>query len=272
MSLNRTATLICPISEGKNLVPPTKLVSLQFCRNWFKMVNFSTCTPKEQWLWKNSVTHCKDKSVMNILQHFCVVHDNKIGYWTMIPCVIPSICSVLFLLFYYLGWMFHKCCSFTFQCSSVQVRIQCEPGGRLVIAGMPEDPENPWGVTPFRKVSCQNTLSMIVLHVYKVWHVYQALSVYCVSCQVILADFVEFTDCGLWILDGIYLNIADWGLQHVYRKKPVEKSLIQLSLGKWRYQIDICLVITNHLKFINADVCLLISHFSLCSYGGLVIK
>lgn len=34
-----------------------------------------------------------------------------------------------------------------------QVRIQCEPGGRLVIAGMPEDPENPWGVTPFRKVS-----------------------------------------------------------------------------------------------------------------------
>ncbi|XP_024396670.1 uncharacterized protein [Physcomitrium patens] len=33
-----------------------------------------------------------------------------------------------------------------------EVRIQCEPGGRLVIAGMPEDPENPWGVTPFRKV------------------------------------------------------------------------------------------------------------------------
>ncbi len=33
-----------------------------------------------------------------------------------------------------------------------QVRIQCEPGGRLVIAGMPEDPDNPWGVTPFRKV------------------------------------------------------------------------------------------------------------------------
>jgi HSP20 family molecular chaperone IbpA len=35
-----------------------------------------------------------------------------------------------------------------------EVRIQCEPGGRLVIAGMPEDPENPWGVTPFRKVIC----------------------------------------------------------------------------------------------------------------------
>ncbi|CAM6026264.1 unnamed protein product [Sphagnum balticum] len=33
-----------------------------------------------------------------------------------------------------------------------EVRIQCEPGGRLVIAGMPEDPDNPWGVTPFRKV------------------------------------------------------------------------------------------------------------------------
>ncbi|XP_024384089.1 uncharacterized protein [Physcomitrium patens] len=33
-----------------------------------------------------------------------------------------------------------------------EVRIQCEPGGRLVIAGMPEDPENPWGVTPFRKM------------------------------------------------------------------------------------------------------------------------
>lgn len=40
-----------------------------------------------------------------------------------------------------------------FDTACEQVRIQCEPGGRLVIAGMPEDPDNPWGVTPFRKVS-----------------------------------------------------------------------------------------------------------------------
>eukprot|EP00249_Psilotum_nudum_P018850 c26988_g1_i1 orf=723-2252(-) len=33
-----------------------------------------------------------------------------------------------------------------------EVRIQCEPGGQLVIAGEPEQPDNPWGVTPFKRV------------------------------------------------------------------------------------------------------------------------
>lgn len=39
--------------------------------------------------------------------------------------------------------------------NGVQVRIQCEAGGRLVIAGEPEHPDNPWGVTAFRKVGGQ---------------------------------------------------------------------------------------------------------------------
>ena len=31
-----------------------------------------------------------------------------------------------------------------------------------MIAGMPEDPENPWGVTPFRKVSVSITLAEVL--------------------------------------------------------------------------------------------------------------
>ncbi|BAT99845.1 AT-rich interactive domain-containing protein [Vigna angularis] len=33
-----------------------------------------------------------------------------------------------------------------------EVRVQSDPAGRLVISGEPEHPNNPWGVTPFRKV------------------------------------------------------------------------------------------------------------------------
>ncbi|XP_022855358.1 AT-rich interactive domain-containing protein 6-like isoform X3 [Olea europaea var. sylvestris] len=33
-----------------------------------------------------------------------------------------------------------------------EVRVQSDPAGRLVITGHPEEPDNPWGVTPFRKV------------------------------------------------------------------------------------------------------------------------
>lgn len=33
-----------------------------------------------------------------------------------------------------------------------QVRVQSDPAGRLVISGEPEHPDNPWGVTAFKKV------------------------------------------------------------------------------------------------------------------------
>ncbi|XP_058073374.1 AT-rich interactive domain-containing protein 6-like isoform X2 [Magnolia sinica] len=33
-----------------------------------------------------------------------------------------------------------------------EVRVQSDPAGRLVISGNPEQPDNPWGVTPFKKV------------------------------------------------------------------------------------------------------------------------
>ncbi|KAL2471851.1 AT-rich interactive domain-containing protein 5 [Abeliophyllum distichum] len=33
-----------------------------------------------------------------------------------------------------------------------EVRVQSDPAGRLVITGQPEQPENPWGITAFRKV------------------------------------------------------------------------------------------------------------------------
>ncbi|XP_031270178.1 AT-rich interactive domain-containing protein 5 isoform X1 [Pistacia vera] len=33
-----------------------------------------------------------------------------------------------------------------------EVRVQSDPAGRLVITGQPEQVDNPWGITPFRKV------------------------------------------------------------------------------------------------------------------------
>ncbi|KAK9690156.1 hypothetical protein RND81_09G108500 [Saponaria officinalis] len=33
-----------------------------------------------------------------------------------------------------------------------EVRVQSDPAGRLVISGEPENPDNPWNVTPFKKV------------------------------------------------------------------------------------------------------------------------
>lgn len=33
-----------------------------------------------------------------------------------------------------------------------EVRVQSDPAGRLVITGEPEQPDNPWGITPFKKV------------------------------------------------------------------------------------------------------------------------
>ncbi|RWW70256.1 hypothetical protein BHE74_00022075 [Ensete ventricosum] len=36
--------------------------------------------------------------------------------------------------------------------SACLVHVQSDPAGRLVISGEPEQPDNPWGVTPFKKV------------------------------------------------------------------------------------------------------------------------
>ncbi|KAE9458692.1 hypothetical protein C3L33_09388, partial [Rhododendron williamsianum] len=33
-----------------------------------------------------------------------------------------------------------------------EVRVQSDPAGRLVITGQPEQPDNPWGITAFKKV------------------------------------------------------------------------------------------------------------------------
>ncbi|KZV41541.1 AT-rich interactive domain-containing protein 3-like [Dorcoceras hygrometricum] len=41
---------------------------------------------------------------------------------------------------------------FIFIQSLWQVRVQSDPAGRLVISGQPEEQDNPWGVTPFKKV------------------------------------------------------------------------------------------------------------------------
>lgn len=41
----------------------------------------------------------------------------------------------------------------------IQVHVQSDAAGRLVISGEPEQPDNPWGVTPFRKVT--NSFNLI---------------------------------------------------------------------------------------------------------------
>ncbi|XP_020109026.1 AT-rich interactive domain-containing protein 3-like [Ananas comosus] len=33
-----------------------------------------------------------------------------------------------------------------------EVQVQSDPAGRLIISGEPEQPDNPWGITPFKKV------------------------------------------------------------------------------------------------------------------------
>lgn len=52
-----------------------------------------------------------------------------------------------------------------------EVRVQCDPAGRLVISGDPEQPDNPWGVTPFKKVislpsriDSNQTSAVVTLH------------------------------------------------------------------------------------------------------------
>jgi hypothetical protein len=39
----------------------------------------------------------------------------------------------------------------------IQVHVQSDPAGCLVISGQPAELDNPWGVTPFKKV-CQRAL------------------------------------------------------------------------------------------------------------------
>lgn len=52
-----------------------------------------------------------------------------------------------------------------------EVRVQCDPAGRLVISGDPEQPDNPWGVTSFKKVislpsriDSHQTSAVVTLH------------------------------------------------------------------------------------------------------------
>uniref|UniRef100_A0A0D6R0I3 ARID domain-containing protein n=1 Tax=Araucaria cunninghamii TaxID=56994 RepID=A0A0D6R0I3_ARACU len=52
-----------------------------------------------------------------------------------------------------------------------EVRVQCDPAGRLVISGDPEQPDNPWGVTRFKKVitlpsriDSHQTSAVVTLH------------------------------------------------------------------------------------------------------------
>ncbi|TKY58412.1 AT-rich interactive domain-containing protein 3 [Spatholobus suberectus] len=52
-----------------------------------------------------------------------------------------------------------------------EVRVQSDPAGRLVISGEPEHSDNPWGVTPFKKVVSLNsridtrqTSAVVTLH------------------------------------------------------------------------------------------------------------
>lgn len=49
-------------------------------------------------------------------------------------------------------WTIHLILCFSDVPFLIQVRVQSDPAGRLVISGDPEQPDNPWGVTSFKKV------------------------------------------------------------------------------------------------------------------------
>lgn len=42
------------------------------------------------------------------------------------------------------------------------MRVQSDPAGRLVISGEPEHSDNPWGVTPFKKVDSFSVSKTVV--------------------------------------------------------------------------------------------------------------
>lgn len=59
----------------------------------------------------------------------------------------------MILIWYYFMFFFLAIAFLTlFFGNQSQVRVQSDPAGRLVISGEPEHPDNPWGVTPFKKV------------------------------------------------------------------------------------------------------------------------
>lgn len=44
-----------------------------------------------------------------------------------------------------------------------QVRIQSDPAGKVVITGQPEQLDNPWGITPFKKVKLSSIFQICPL-------------------------------------------------------------------------------------------------------------
>lgn len=47
-----------------------------------------------------------------------------------------------------------------------QVRVQSDPAGRLVITGQPEQIDNPWGITAFKKVLFVTLCACVCVCVY----------------------------------------------------------------------------------------------------------
>ena len=81
------------------------------------------------------------------------------GLQTEFRPVFPYLCFFIIQSFYfpslYCGITFTTqslvlMASLVFWCT--QVRVQSDPAGRLVITGQPEQLDNPWGITPFKKV------------------------------------------------------------------------------------------------------------------------
>lgn len=46
------------------------------------------------------------------------------------------------------------------------MRVQSDPAGRLVISGEPEHADNPWGVTPFKKVCIWDFTCILLYYIY----------------------------------------------------------------------------------------------------------
>lgn len=95
----------------------------------------------------------------DIFEEILIVSRNVLWITNRIQTCIP-----LFVFLYNSEFYFPSLyCGITFTTQSLvlmaslvfwctQVRVQSDPAGRLVITGQPEQLDNPWGITPFKKV------------------------------------------------------------------------------------------------------------------------
>ena len=153
----------------------------------------------------------------------------------------------------------------------LQVRIQCEPGGQLIIAGEPEEPNNPWGLTSFKKVrncwscfSCFNWMSNVSFYI-----ACRSLTCHYQLMQVKHQQYLLFVDSFLSPCRMIKVHIPN--IRHPKKLTIVTINWVTLvgKLGKdfkliqcGRYAKMVLFMYINwhHLHRIKGIACICVEH------------